>query len=63
MYNNLRKLIQTQNWKIYNGQKPNVLVSSTLGFTGGSDSKESACSVEEQGSIPGPGRYSGEENG
>ena len=63
MYNNLPKLIQTQNWIICNGrQNPNVLVSSTLDFSGGSDGKESACNAGEQGSVPGSGRYSGEEN-
>ena len=33
------------------------------GFLGGSDSKESACDVRDLGSIPGPGRSPGEENG
>ena len=33
------------------------------GFPGGSDSKESACSVGDPGSIPGSGRFSGEVNG
>ena len=32
-------------------------------FLGGLDSKESACNAGEQGSIPGSGRSSGEENG
>ena len=31
-----------------------------LGFPGGSDGKESACNVGDQGSIPGWGRSSGE---
>ena len=30
---------------------------------GGSDSKKSACSVGDPGSIPGPGRSPGEGNG
>ena len=30
-----------------------------LGFSGGSDGKESACSVGDLGSIPGSGRSSG----
>ena len=30
-----------------------------LGFPGGSDSKESACNVEDLGSIPGMGRSPG----
>jgi len=34
-----------------------------LGFPGGSDGKESACSAGNLGSIPGLGRSPGEENG
>ena len=34
-----------------------------MGFPGGSDSRESACSVGDPGSIPGVGRSPGEENG
>ena len=34
-----------------------------MGFPGGSDSKESACSVGDPGSIPGSGRSPGEGNG
>ena len=33
------------------------------GFPGGTDSKESACSEEDPGSIPGSGRSPGEGNG
>ena len=33
------------------------------GFPGGSDSKESTCSVGDLGSIPGLGRSPGERNG
>ena len=33
------------------------------GFLGGSESKESACNIEDPGSIPGSGRSFGEENG
>ena len=32
-------------------------------LSAGSDSKESACKVEDLGSIPGLGRFSGEGNG
>ena len=35
----------------------------TSGFPGGSDGKESACSVGDPGSIPGSGRYPGVGNG
>ena len=34
-----------------------------MGFSGGSESKESACNVGDLGSIPGLGRFPGEENG
>ena len=34
-----------------------------MGFPGGSDSKEYACSAGDQGSIPGLGRSLGEGNG
>ena len=36
---------------------------SYRGFPGGSDGKESACSVGDKGSIPGSGRPPGEGNG
>ena len=34
-----------------------------MGFPSGSDSKESACSVGDPGSVPGLGRSPGEGNG
>ena len=34
-----------------------------MGFLGGSDDKEPACSAAEPGSVPGSGRSPGEENG
>ena len=34
-----------------------------MGFTGGSDGKESACNVGDLDSIPGSGRCPGEGNG
>ena len=40
-----------------------VCIYLTLGSLGGSDSKESACSVGDLGSIPILGRSPGEENG
>ena len=36
---------------------------SLLGFSGGSDGKESACNAGDLGSIPGSGRSPGEGNG
>ena len=36
---------------------------NTLGFPGGSDGKEPACSAEDPGLIPGSGRSPGEGNG
>ena len=41
----------------------NCLLSKSLGFPGGSDSKESACNVGDSGIIPGLGRSPGEGNG
>ena len=38
-------------------------VINTWGFPGGSDSKDSACSMRDPGSIPGSGRSPGEGNG
>ena len=35
---------------------------SAPNFSGGSDSKETACNVENPGLIPGLGRYPGEGN-
>ena len=40
----------------------NCLLSKSLGFPGGSDSKESACIVGDSGMIPGLGRSPGEGN-
>ena len=34
-----------------------------MGFPGSSDGKESACNIEDPGSIPGSGRSPGEGNG
>ena len=39
------------------------LLGVALGFPGGSDGKESDCSVEDLGLIPGLGRPLGEDNG
>ena len=38
-------------------------MGSLLGFLGGSSGKESACSAEDLGLIPGLGRSTGEGNG
>ena len=43
--------------------KIRVGVQLLSGFPGGSDDKESACSAEDLGSIPGSGRSPGEGNG
>ena len=40
-----------------------IIKTSTLYFPHGSDSKESAYNVGDQGSVPGSGRSPGEENG
>ena len=42
---------------------PALLSNRNQGFPSGSDSKESACNVGDQGSIPGLGRFPGEGNG
>ena len=39
------------------------VVRDQLGFPGGSDGKEAACSAGDVGSIPGSGRCPGEGNG
>jgi len=39
------------------------LATNTLGFPGGSDSKEFACNEGDPRSIPGSGRSPGEDNG
>ena len=44
-------------------QKSGKAVINRKNFPGGSGSKESACSAEDLGSIPGPGRSPGEGNG
>ena len=43
--------------------EPLVRPILNMGFPGGSDSKESACSVGDPGLIPESGRSLGEENG
>ena len=40
-----------------------LTVALSIDFSGGSDSKESACNIGELGSIPGSGRSPGEGNG
>ena len=44
-------------------EKYKLIVYSKLGFTGGSDCKESACNAGDPGLIPGWGRSPGEGNG
>ena len=39
------------------------MLIQSLGFSGGSDSKESACNAEDLGSTPGLGRSPGGEHG
>ena len=41
----------------------NTLLTHTVGFAGGPDGEESACSVGDLGAVPGLGRYPGEGNG
>ena len=46
--------LQIQNCKCMKSKK------ESMGFPGGSTGKESACKVRDLGSIPGPGKSSGE---
>ena len=48
-----------KNWSNFHFQ----LSKDHLGFRGGSDDNESACSVGDRGSIPGSGRSPGEVKG
>ena len=51
-------------WLIPCGLTTQILLSiNYLSFPGGSDGEESACNAGDPGSIPGLGRYAGEENG
>ena len=60
-------------FKIWKGLRQGYILSPCLfnltcrvhhvSFPGGSDGKESACSIADSGSIPGSGRYPGEGNG
>ena len=40
-----------------------AIIYLIMGFSGGSDGKESACNAGDPGSIPGLGKSPGEENG
>ena len=44
-------------------QREGIYPHCCMGFPGGLDGKESACSAEDPGSIPGSGRSPGEGNG
>ena len=49
---------------ISTGLTPLLIFSKlSLGFSGGSDGKESACNVRDPGLISGLGRYPKQENG
>ncbi|CAI9165511.1 unnamed protein product [Rangifer tarandus platyrhynchus] len=49
--------------KLTQGSAVLVVVSTCLGFPGGSEGKVSACNVGDPGSIPQSGRFPGEGNG
>ena len=59
--------VRHDSWKNLNVHQQKMdkldVVHVYKGFPGGSDSKPSACSVGDVGSIPGLGRSPGEENG
>ena len=69
------KSISERNRSYFSNSKPKSLrviegileklfnIFKSVGFTGGSDSKESACNAGDLGSIPGSGRSPGEGNG
>ena len=40
-----------------------IILLHHLGFPGGLDGKESAWNAGDPGSVPGSGRFSGDENG
>ena len=46
-----------------NRRRDRLPTLESLGFPGGSDSKESPCNAEDLGSIPGSGRSPEERNG
>ena len=45
------------------GMKNSHYIYLTVGFSGGSDGKESDCNAGDPGLIPGSGRFPGERNG
>ena len=49
------------NWD--GGTLSEVIMLRQAGFPGGSDGKESVCNAGNPGSIPGSGRFPGEESG
>ena len=54
-------LVRSLGWEDL--EKGTVRSPVSLGFSSGSESKESSCSAEDLGSIPGLGRSPGEGNG
>ena len=44
-------------------QYMDIILLHHLGFPGGLDGKESAWNAGDPGSVPGSGRFSGDENG
>ena len=56
-------LIQPRNYISLCDSEKLIFKEGILGFPGGSNGKESACSAGDLGSIPGLGRFPGERNG
>ena len=59
----IRVLDEPQTWTKQTQIEIRLKARDCLGFPGGSGGKESACSAGDQGSIPGPGRPTGEGDG
>ena len=57
------KILQARLQQYVNRELTDVQAGFRNGFPGGSDGKESACSVGDPGSIPRSGRFPGEGNG
>ena len=54
---------KTSDYRSSSTEEYKVNMFSILGFSDGSDGKESACNAGDPGSIPGSGRSPGEGNG
>ena len=60
---NFHEIPKSKTWICHSSSTIYIALTLYLGFPGGLDSKESACSVGDMGSIPGLRRSPGEGNG